>query len=98
MNILIALAIIGSFVLPQQYDVIVKDNLFLPLGSGGEIKQEFTLIGIVGKSAFIKMSGKTFFRSKWQMLDENTRLVAVGKDCVIIIHKNNMHILELLSR
>ena len=53
----------------ERYRAITQNNLFMPLGSGGEVKQKgFILTGILSGSAFIQMegSGKSFYVVKGQ--------------------------------
>jgi len=84
----------------ERYRAIIQNNLFMPLGSGGEVKQEeFVLIGTIGKSAFIKMQGsdKSFYVAEGQSFGNNAKLVRVGENSVTIVHEGNKKELELAS-
>jgi hypothetical protein len=84
----------------ERYRAIIQNNLFMPLGSGGEAKrEEFALIGTMGKSAIIQMvgSGRSFFVSEEQSFGNDAKLVRVGEDSAIIIHEGNRKELKLAS-
>ena len=84
----------------ERYRAIVKNNLFMPLGSGGEVKrQEFVLAGILGSSAFIQMEGsdKSFYVAEGQSFGNDVKLVRIGKNSVTIIHEGNEKELKLAS-
>jgi len=80
------------------YKAIIQNNLFMPLGSGGEVKrEEFVLIGTLGKSAFIQMggSGKSFYVAEGQNFGNDAKLVQVGENSVTIIHEGSKKELKL---
>ena len=82
------------------YRAIVQNNLFMPLGSGGEAKrEEFVLIGTMGSAAFIQMEGsdKSFYVAEGQSFGNGAKLVQVGEKEAIIIHEGNRKELELVS-
>ena len=84
----------------ERYRAIIRNNLFMPLGSGGEVKQEgFILAGILGNSAFIQIEGssKSFYVAEGQSFGNDVKLVQVGKNSVTIIYEGNKKELELIS-
>ncbi len=84
----------------ERYRAIVQNNLFMPLGSGGEAKRKgFVLTGILGNSAFIQIEGsdRSFFVAEGQSFGNDAKLVQVGEDSVTIIHEVNKKELELAS-
>ena len=84
----------------ERYRAIIRNNLFMPLGSGGEVKRkEFILAGILGNSAFIQMEGsdKSFYVAEGQSFGNDVKLVQVGNNSVTIIHEGNKKELKLLS-
>ena len=84
----------------ERYRAIIKNNLFMPLGSGDKVKrEEFILAGILGSSAFIQMEGsdRSFYVAEGQSFGNDVKLVQVGKSSVTIIHEGNKKELELVS-
>jgi hypothetical protein len=84
----------------ERYRAIIQNNLFMPLGSGGEAKrEEFALIGILGRSAIIQMEGsdKSFYVAEGQSFGNDAKLVRVGANSVTIIHEGSKKELELAS-
>jgi hypothetical protein len=84
----------------ERYRAIIQNNLFMPLGSGGEAKrEEFALIGTMGKSAIIQMVGsdKSLYVAEGQSFGNDAKLVRVGENSVTIIHEGNKKELELAS-
>lgn len=84
----------------ERYRGITKNNLFMPLGSGDEVKRkEFILTGIMGNSAFIQMegSGKSFFVTEGQSFGNDAKLVRIGGNSVTIVHEGNKKELQLSS-
>jgi len=84
----------------ERYRAITQNNLFMPLGSGGEVKrEEFILTGTMGRSALIQMegSGRSFFVTEGQSFGNSAQLVQVEEDSVTIIHEGNEKELELAS-
>ena len=84
----------------ERYRAIVKNNLFMPLGSGDEVKRrEYILTGIMGNSAFIQMedSGKSFFVTEGQSFGNDAKLVQIGPGSVTIVHEGNRKELKLAS-
>jgi hypothetical protein len=74
----------------ERYATIVRNNLFMPLGSGGEVKREdFMLAGILGDSAFIQMMGsdRSFYVIEGQSFANGAKLIRIGKDSVTILHE-----------
>ena len=84
----------------ERYRAIVQNNLFMPLGSGGEVKrEEFVLTGILGNSAFIQMEGsdKSFYITEGQSFGNDAKLVRVGENSATIIHEGSKKELKLVS-
>jgi len=84
----------------ERYRAIIQNNLFMPLGSGGEAKrEEFALIGTMGRSAIIQMVGsdKSLYVAEGQSFGNDAKLVRVGGNSVTIIHEGNRKELELAS-
>ena len=84
----------------ERYRAIIQNNLFMPLGSGGEAKrEEFALIGTMGRSAIIQMvgSGKSLYVAEGQSFGNDAKLVRVGANSVTIIHEGNEKELKLAS-
>lgn len=84
----------------ERYKAITQNNLFMPLGSGDEVKRkEFVLTGIMGNSAFIQMesSGRSFFVAEGQSFGNDAKLVRVGGNSVTIVHEGNKKELQLAS-
>jgi len=82
----------------ERYRAITQNNLFMPLGSGGEVKHKgFVLTGILGNSAFIQKegSGRSFFVVKGQSFSNGAKLVRIGGNSVTIVHEGNKKELEL---
>ena len=74
----------------EQYATIIKNNLFTPLGSGGEAKRrEYILTGILGNSAFIQLEGSpdSHYVTEGQSFGNGAKLVQVGENSVTIIHE-----------
>ena len=64
----------------ERYRAIIQNNLFMPLGSGGEAKrEEFALIGTMGRSAIIQMEGsdKSFYVAEGQSFGNGATVVTV---------------------
>jgi hypothetical protein len=84
----------------ERYRAITQNNLFMPLGSGGEVKrEEFALIGTMGRSALIQMgtSDKSFYVVEGQSFGNGAKLVQVGENRATIIHEGNRKELKLAS-
>ena len=84
----------------ERYRAIIQNDLFMPLGPGGEVKrEEFILTGILGNSAFIQMGGsdKSFYVVEGQSFGNGAKLVQVGENSVTIFHEGNEKELELAS-
>jgi hypothetical protein len=84
----------------ERYKVITQNNLFMPLGSAGEVKrEEFVLTGIIGRSAFIQMkdSDKSFYVAEGQNFGNDAKLVRVGENSATIFHEGIKKELELAS-
>jgi hypothetical protein len=84
----------------ERYRAIIQNNLFMPLGSGGEAKrEEFALIGTLGRSAIIQMVGsdRSFYVTEGQSFGNGTKLVRVGANSVTIVHEGSEKELELGS-
>ena len=84
----------------ERYRAIVQNNLFMPLGSGDEVKQsEFILAGILGNSAFIQIEGsnESFYVMEGQSFGNDAKLVQVGEDRVTIIHEGSKKELALVG-
>jgi hypothetical protein len=84
----------------ERYNAIAQNNLFMPLGTGGEVKREgFVLAGILGSSAFIQMegSGKSFYVVEGESFGNDAKLVEVGADSVTILHEGSKKELRLTS-
>lgn len=84
----------------ERYRAIIQNNLFMPLGSGGEAKrEEFVLIGTMGKSAIIQMegSGKSFYVGEGQSFGNDAKLVRVGAHSITIFYEGSEKELELAS-
>lgn len=82
----------------EQYRAITQNNLFMSLGSGGEVKREqFVLIGTMGRSAFIQMedSDRSFYVAEGQSFSNDAKLVRVGENSVTIVHEGRKKELEL---
>ena len=82
----------------ERYAAIIKNNLFTPLGSGGEVKRkEFILTGILGKSAFIQLEGSSdsHYVTEGQSFGNGAKLVQVGENSVTIIHEGTRKELRL---
>ncbi|MBD3181910.1 hypothetical protein GF312_06450 [Candidatus Poribacteria bacterium] len=76
----------------DKYSSIINNNLFMPLGSGDEIKTvEFVLTGIMGNSAFIQIRGsdKSYYVTEGQRFAHDVKLIKVGKESVYIIHEGS---------
>jgi len=83
-----------------RYRAIIQNNLFMPLGSSGEVRrEEFVLIGTMGRSAFIQMEGsdKSFYVAEGQSFGNDAKLVRVGEKSATIIHEGNRKELKLVS-
>jgi len=84
----------------ERYSAIIKNNLFTPLGSGGEVKQKgFVLAGILGKAAFIQMEGSSdsFYVTEGQSFGNGAKLARIGENSVTIIHEGSRKELKLAS-
>ena len=84
----------------DRYRAIVKNNLFMPLGSSDEVKRKgYVLIGILGNSAFIQMEGsdKSFYVAEGQSFGNDAKLVRLGNNSATIIHEGNKKELKLVS-
>jgi hypothetical protein len=84
----------------DRYRAIIQNNLFMPLGSGGEAKrEEFALIGTMGRSALIQMVGsdKSSYVAEGQSFGNDAKLVRVGENSVTIFHEGSKKELELAS-
>ncbi len=84
----------------ERYSAIIKNNLFTPLGSGGEVKRKgFVLAGILGKAAFIQMEGSpdSFYVTEGQSFGNGAKLVRIGENSVTIIHEGSRKELKLAS-
>jgi len=74
----------------ERYAAIIKNNLFTPLGSGGEVKRrEYILTGTLGNSAFIQLEGSSdsHYVTEGQSFGNGAKLVQVGENSVTIIHE-----------
>ena len=84
----------------ELYRAIVKNNLFMPLGSGGEAKrEEFALIGTMGGAAFIQIKGsdRSFYVVEGQSFGNGAKLVQVRENSATIIHEGSEKELKLAS-
>ncbi len=84
----------------ERYRAIIQNNLFMPLGSGGEAKrEEFALIGILGRSVIIQMEGsdRSFYVAEGQSFGNDAKLVRVREDSVTIVHEGDEKELKLVS-
>lgn len=84
----------------ERYRAIIQNNLFMPLGSGGEAKrEEFALIGTMGRSAIIQMEGadRSFYVAEGQSFGNDAKLVRVGANSVTIFHEGSEKELKLVS-
>lgn len=84
----------------ERYSAIIKNNLFTPLGSGGEVKRKgFVLAGILGKAAFIQIEGSSdsFYVTEGQSFGNGAKLVRIGENSVTIIHEGSRKELKLAS-
>jgi len=84
----------------ERYSAIIKNNLFTPLGSGGEVKRKgFVLTGILGKAAFIQMEGSSdsFYVTEGQSFGNGAKLARIGENSVTIIHEGSRKELKLAS-
>ncbi len=84
----------------ERYRAIIQNNLFMPLGSGGEAKrEEFVLIGTLGRSAIIQMGGsdKSFYVAEGKSFGNDAKLVRVEENSVTIFHEGSEKELKLAS-
>lgn len=84
----------------ERYSAIIKNNLFTPLGSGGEVKRKgFVLTGILGKSAFIQIEGSSdsFYVAEGRTFGNGAKLTRIGENSVTIVHEGNKKELKLAS-
>ncbi len=84
----------------ERYKAIIQNNLFMPLGTGGEVKRKgFILTGILGRSAFIQMEGtdKSFYVMEGQSFGNDAKLVQVRADSVTIVHEGSKKELALVG-
>jgi hypothetical protein len=68
----------------DSYDIIIKNNLFLPLGHSDVKQESLALVGTVGKSAFIQEANKSFYVTEGESFGNNVRLISVGVNNVTI--------------
>lgn len=84
----------------EYYMVIIKNNLFKPLGFGDEIKrQEFVLTGILGSIALIQAVGQpnSYYLTAGETFANGAKLTRIGEDSVTIFHEGNKIELKLGS-
>jgi len=74
----------------ELYMVIAKKNLFTPLGSGGQVKQQgFAVTGILGRTALIKVIGgsASYYVSEGESFGNGAKLIRIEENSVTITHE-----------
>jgi phage shock protein A len=86
----------------ERYMIIAQKNLFTPLGSGGEAKQqEFAVTGILSsgakKMALIQLidGSASYYVAEGETFGNGAKLARIGENSVTIIHEGNNTELKL---